>query len=96
MHPQFKKGIYGGLLVYSIILVITYILYLKFPRQGHAPAIYFLVLIGLFYISIAWAILNLLLIIIKKTRMLGLGMISINSIYILFCLIWLLIFNLNH
>lgn len=96
MHPQFKKGIYGSLLVYSIILVITFIVYISIPRQGHAPTIYFLILIGLFYISIAWAILNLLLIISKKTRMLGLGMLSINSIYILFCLVWVFIFNLNH
>ena len=90
MHPQLKKGIYISLVVYSIILLVTLIAYLKFPHQGHAPAIYFLILIGLFYISVTWAFTSLILIVFKKTRMLGLGMISVNAIYIIFCLTWVL------
>ena len=54
MHPQLKKGIYISLVVYSIILLVTLIAYLKFPHQGHAPAIYFLILIGLFYICLLY------------------------------------------
>ncbi len=93
MHPQFKKGIYGSLLVYSIILVIAYILYLKFPRQGHAPALYFLALIGLFYIAVTWFVFSSLLALFKVKRQLQFGFLIINGIYILLCISFVLFFS---
>lgn len=93
MHPQFKKGIYGSLLVYSIILVIAYILYLKFPRQSHAPALYFLVLIGLFYIAVTWCVFSSLLALFKVKRQLQFGFLIINGIYILLCISFVLFFS---
>ncbi|WP_156169207.1 hypothetical protein [Kordia jejudonensis] len=89
MNSKLKKGLFAGLTIYGIGFLISFLYYIYVPQQDHMPAIYMLVLIGLFYLSCILLFLNIFLLLFKKIRVLAIGIIITNIIYILMCLIYL-------
>ncbi len=90
MFLQFKKGLLVGIAIYGVFLLIAFLFNIYSPRSVHAPGLDFLILIGLFYISLFWSIISMILVFYEKTRQFGLGMLITNIIYIISCLIFVM------
>jgi hypothetical protein len=88
MHPKFKEGLLIGLVVYGIIYVIFYLFYYFIPQEDLDTAIHIIIITILLCISSLWALINVFNLTFEKTRILNLGMLSVNIVNIIFCIIW--------
>ncbi len=93
MFLQLKKGLLTGIGIHGVFLLLSLICYIYIPQKGHMPGIHFLILIGLFYISLFWSFFNMILVFYEKTQKFGLGMLITNIVYIISCLIFVLSAN---
>ncbi len=82
MHRNFKKGLLVGLLVHSIIILIS-----LWVTSTNVLMPKYLTIMTILFISLIWGLVNTFNLAFEKTRKLHLGMIVVNSIWFIFYLI---------